>query len=212
MAITVVPAGSEDGPKPNFAPSTPAGGEAPPETPAAPGSPLANLRQIRQAKLNKLHLDLKVPRWDEGDQPLHLVVRYHPVSASQAMNAVEKRQASKAEDWVILAQIDQLVSACVGVYAKVDGQAFTLAADGSGNWVSFDPANPLPGEWVSFSGQRAPELAAALGVDLDHERSKSAALVRALYFTDGDIGLACQRLSVWSAEVSPEADQEALGE
>lgn len=199
MDISVTAAGEEQ------APAGP--------VPAAAGSPLINLRAVRQAKLAKLHLDLAVPRWDEGDSPVdQLIVRYRPLNNSAAIQAVEKRQASKADEWITLANADQLVSSCVGVYVKVDGKPFTLAGDGSGNWVEFDPDTAGPAEWVSFSGPRAPELAAALGIDLEGETSKAVALVRGVYFTDGDMSLANQQLTLWSSKTGPQADEEALGE
>lgn len=209
MDITVTPAGGAGGESETQPAATP---PPPVPVPAAPGSPLINLRAIRQAKLAKLHLDLPVPRWDEegGPDPVVLVVRYRPVDSTAAINAVEKRQRSKADDWVVLSQIDQLVDSCVGVYAKRDGKRFTLAP--SGEWVEFDPDTAAPHEWVGFSGERAPDLAAALGLDLTNEPSKAAALVRAVYFTDGDIGLACQQLAAFSTKMGPQADEEALGE
>jgi hypothetical protein len=194
-------------------------GEAPPGQPvdagpvaAVPGSPLINLRAQRQTKLDQLHLDLEVPRWGDVEGGAAVWVRYRPVNQTKALQALERRQQSKDKAWVELANADQLIQACIGVYTKVNGQPFTLASDGSGNWISFDPDKAPPREWVSFSGERAPELANALGIDLSSEASKAVALVRAVYFTNGDMNLACQELALWSSQVAPKADEEALGE
>jgi hypothetical protein len=200
-----------------------AGGEPAPETDPQPvaavaGSPLINLRAIRASKLAKLYLDLPVPRWDEGDSPIdQLVVRYRPLNSTAAINAVQKRQASKAEDWVALANADQLISACVGVYIRVADRCFTLApgsvtTGGDASWVEWDPQTGDPAELIGFAGEHAPDLAAALGLDLADARSKAVALVNAIYFTDGDMGLACQELAIWSSKMGPQADQEALPE
>jgi hypothetical protein len=176
---------------------------------AAAGSPLFDMRTIRAGKLAKLYKDLEVPRWDEGGHP-KVMIRYRPISQTSALNSVEKRQSSKAKDWVMLANADQLVQSCVGVYVLKDDDAFTLAPDGS--WVEFDPKGAGEAEFVGFSGPRAPELAAAFGINLDGEASKAVALCKGIYFTEGDMAGALQQLTMWSAKVIPAADEEALGE
>lgn len=191
---------------------------APRPVDAAPGSPLINLRAVRERKLAGMHLDLPVPRWEDGDAGIErLIVRYRPLNNSAAIASVEKRLKSKTDDWVALADADQLVQACVGVYVQAGGRHFTLAPGsvdeaGNGRWVEWDPKTGSPDELVGFSGQRSPELAAVLGLDLDGEKSKAAALVKAVYYTDGDMRLACQQLAEWSSKSAPQADEEALGE
>lgn len=196
MSINVVPAGVEP---------VVVDAEA---KPAALGSPLIDLRKVRARRIAELHLDLPVPRWDEGGHP-QVVVRYRPLNQSKALTAVQKRQESKVDDWLMLANADQLVSACVGVYVKDGEKCFTLV---DGAWTQFDPGHADDDAWVGFSGQRAPELADALGIDLGTTRDKSSELCRGLFFTDGDMTLALQAVVAWSSKATPEVEKAALGE
>src|ERR1039458_1295553 len=148
--------------------------------PAAVGSPLIDLRARRSAKRETLTLDLKVPRWDDDGGPFELWVRYRPASMSVALNSTERRRKSKDTEWMVKANADTLADACLGVYAKVDGQPYTLA---SGEWHPFDPDEAKPDEWVAVKGERVEELNAALGI----EAHSAVETLRALFFTDGDL-------------------------
>ena len=198
MTVDVHPA--TDAPDDDTAPAT-----GPSPAHAAPGSPLINLRAQRQAKIDALHLDLEVPRWSETG-PAHVWIRYRPADMTVALTAPDKRRAQGRPNWLELATADILVDACVGVYTKVDGTAYTL--NGDGQWVRFDPDRAHSDEWVSVSGTRAPELAAALGL----EAKSAVEVLRALFFSSGDLMAHSGELNDFSSRAAPKADEEFLGE
>lgn len=171
---------------------------------AAAGSPLIDLRARREAKRKALHLDLKVPRWDDDGGP-EIWARYNPASFSVAMSATERRRKRKDPEWMVLSNADTLADAMVGVFVKQGDQSFTLAG---GQWRSFDPDTARDDEWVSVKGERVGELNAALGIDAH----SAAETLRALFFTDGDLMAHSAKLAEFSGVSLPTADEEALGE
>lgn len=178
---------------------------APLPTPAADGSPLIDLRRRREEKLNKLHIDLEVPRWGDNGGPA-VWIRYRPAKMAITLTAAEKRQKSKHKDWFVLSNADVLVDSCVGVFVKVNGEPFTLAHDGT--WTSFDPDTAAEADWVSVKGARVDELNDALGI----QASSAVESLRALFFTDGDLFAHANALGDFSGVEIPKADEEAVGE
>lgn len=166
--------------------------------PALQGSPLFDLRSILEAKREALHIDLPVPRWGgtgaNGQTLPEIVVRYGPVDPTVAAESAERRQKAKSRDWAMLTNADVLVRSCIGVYAVLDGERYSLRqGDPEGTWTRFDK-----------------DLAAALGLDPDH--AKAVDVARTLYLTDGDLMAAANQLAAWSAVALPQAEEDALGE
>jgi hypothetical protein len=125
--------------------------------PAAPSSPLADLRARRAKHLEGLHLDLKVPRWDDDGGP-SIWVRYSPSSPGKIDDINAKRDEVKkieGSDWYVNANADVLIDSCVGVYAKDGDDTYSLRpGDPTGSWTTFDQ-----------------DLAASLGIDAAGARS-----------------------------------------
>lgn len=172
-------------------------GSATPTGPVNAKSLLSHLKErhdtIQQAQV----LDLRVPRWSNPE----IWVRYQPVS----FDAVDKARTTsgklapndpKTSQIVFLAQIDALIEACVCVYAKLpdadpDAQFSLRPDDPEGPFTKFDP-----------------DLAMNLGMN---SQSTARQVVRALFFTDGDIVNHSNRVAKWSGWAGDEADTE-LGE
>lgn len=160
--------------------------------PAASDSPLASLRARRQARLDTLHLDLKVPRWDDDNGPA-IYVRYKPVDVAQAARVADRAEKSKAADWVVVANASVLVNACVGVFAMENGQRLSLRdGDPHGPWTRFDQ-----------------DLAESLGLD---GPTRATDVCKALFFTGGDLIGHAAALAEWSGNSTPEVEDATLGE
>lgn len=163
--------------------------------PAAIGSPLFDLRQRRGEINARLYLDLQVPRWHDDGGP-EIWVRYRPARAVTAQKSIQRRAEKKDDEALINTEADVLVEACVGVYAKVGEQTFSLrVGDAEGTWTRFDQ-----------------DLAVALGLDPNDKETTAAATCRALYFTELDLISAASDLGAWSGQASKKAEEEALGE
>lgn len=154
------------------------------KAPAAPGSLLADLRGRRERIVTeKLHTDLKVPRWDDEGGPA-IFVRYGPTTQARVDAANKQARASKSKHATLVANATVLADACLGIFAVVDGEK-----------VSIDPDDPH-GELLKFE----PKLAELLGV----RAGKAAQIVRdpetnsGLYFTDGDVISTAMQLAEWS--------------
>jgi hypothetical protein len=169
------------------------------------GSPLMNLRAQRTAIINALYLDLEVPRWSDGGQP-GVWIRYKPAKFTLTLMAAERRKESKDPEWLELANADVLVDACVGVYTKVDGNAYTVNSDGQ--WVQFDPDQAVPSDWVPVTGEGGTRLAEAFGI----QTNTAVGIMRGLFYSGGDMMAHSGRLNEFSARVMPEADKQFLGE
>ena len=152
---------------------------------APKSSALANLADKRKKMRDGLHLDLKVPRWEDPE----IFVRFNPIDATQTEAAIDKRRESNIPEWLVLANADILALACEGVYATLDGDHTTKYSlrlgDNDGKWTRFDP-----------------DLAAALGVTLPG----ATEVVRALYPTDGDLLNTAAVLTEWSSSTIEKAD------
>jgi hypothetical protein len=161
--------------------------------PAAVASPLFNLRKIREEKLEKLFLDVQVPRWNEDGGP-QIFVRLKPAKPDMVMKKAERRRVTKADDVIALTQADILAECCLGVFIKADGREFSLRInDAEGPLTKFDP-----------------DLAVALGLE---PNVGAAAVVRALFVGgDGDLVQASMQLGVWSNVSIPQDDEETLGD
>ncbi|WP_156759561.1 hypothetical protein [Microbacterium karelineae] len=151
------------------------------ETPAAPTSGLAALRTQRAKIKQKLHLDLLVPRYDE---PVY--VRYMPPTKAQ-INRVSDR-ATKSRDKDALAEAMLLAECCLGVFQKDD--------DGK----------PIgdPDDWPKFDK----DLAEYLG---EPSLDRAADVVRALFFTDGDIIAQAAALTSWAGYAEAQAVEDYEG-
>ncbi|WP_221585553.1 hypothetical protein [Microbacterium sp. G2-8] len=151
------------------------------ETPAAPTSGLAALRTQRAEIKKKLHLDLQVPRYEE---PVY--VRYSPPTKAQ-INRINDR-ASKSRDKGAFGEAMLLADCCIGVFQKdADGKPI----GGEEDWPKFDK-----------------DLAAYLG---EPELERAADVVRALFFTDGDIISQLAALTNWAGFAEAQAVEEYEG-
>lgn len=156
-------------------------------------SQLERIRARRKDIVAELHLDLKVPRWDdEGDFP-PVYVRYRPIDIGRLNAIADRAKDDKDSDATMTAEAALLVEVCLGVYMLVDGKA-----------VSFDPEGD-PQDWP----KPGPRLAAVLGVDAD---LGSPEVLRKLYFTDGDLVESSRALAIWSQRKAVEADKQLAGE
>jgi hypothetical protein len=165
------------------------------ERPAADKSPLANLRQRREAIAAELHVDLKVPRWEDDGGP-SIFVRYKAATPGKVEGAREKRRKQRkalGDDWIVYANADILIDACVGVFA--------LADDGKTE-LSLRDGDPY-GEMTTFD----PDLGFSLGL----EDEGAVAVVRKLYFTDFDLTSACNDLCAWSGVRINDSEEAFLG-
>jgi hypothetical protein len=171
--------------------------------PAHRGSPLGSLRKRREALQAEMYLDLKVPRWDDDGGPA-IYVRCKTMSPAFMSASVDKRKkpsrmGKRDQDWVVLANADVLVNSCIGVYAIEDGTPPSQAS--REQMLSLRDGDPQ-GEWTTFD----PDLAFSLG--LDGENPSAVRVVRALFFTDGDLLNAINRLATFSGLSNPTADED----
>lgn len=156
---------------------------------------LRHLGDRRQEIVQSQTLDLQVPRWKNPE----IWVRYRPVDFStvdRARRNADKAKGDKQSDAILLANIDSLIAACVAVYA-------TLEDDDEHRQFSLrqgDPEGPL----TTFDR----DLAVNLGLNSE---ATGRQIVRALFFTDGDILDQAQRVGRWSGYRGDQADDD-LGE
>ncbi|WOF23843.1 hypothetical protein N8K70_03945 [Microbacterium betulae] len=151
------------------------------ETPAAPTSGLASLRKQREQIKASLHLDLLVPRYDE---PVY--VRYTAPTKAQ-INRINDR-AKKSRDKDALAEAALLAECAVGVFQKDDA------------------GKPIgqPEQWPKFDK----DLAEYLG---EPKLERAVDVVRALFFTDGDIIAQAAALGRWAGFAEEQAVEEYEG-
>jgi hypothetical protein len=182
---------------------------APEVAPTAPDNkparitPRLALAAQRQEILSTLHLDLKVPRWSDPE----IYVRYRPIEAGQVEKSMRRRAAGAEDqqnDASLLFHADVLISACLGVFAVLDGDlkkkySLGLGDDGlPSDWPSDDPA-----DWTRFDR----DLAEALGLE-EWKWGQATNIVRALYLTDGDLIDASTELSAWSTRKNETAAED----
>lgn len=139
----------------------------------APVTVGGSLKARREAAVEDLHLDLKIPRYDP---PIY--VRFKPVEQKRidAMRAAVEK--GKAKDKTVAANAALLAEATIGLFEIVDGEK-----------VSIDPSD-RDGEWPVFD-MRLAEL-------FEVQAVKAAEVVRAVYLTDGDIIATVMQVGDWS--------------
>jgi len=151
-------------------------------------TPIRSLRDRRTQIVEDLYTDLKVPRWENPQ----VFVRFNPINTTQMNASVKKRSNSKAPDWPLRANADVLVMSCVGIYAVYEDEPdvkYSLReGDPNGPWTKFDP-----------------DLCKALGIE-EGTTDQHVNAVKGLYFTDGDIGDAADKLLRFSNITNDEAD------
>ena len=164
-----------------------------PEVPAAAGSPLASLRERRQQRRTKLHLDLKVPGMDPA-----VYVRYSPINGAKLLEVNKKVARSKDNNAVLEANVALLADACVGVFQL----------DQDGDAVSVDPDNLTPDvdEWLKFG----PELGQLLADD-GEPLVRVVDVVRALFDSDLAVTNHADELIAWSQTMNESTDRETSG-
>lgn len=209
VTVTTPPSGGA-----HAAPDLPAPSPGPrPAAAAGTGSPLAALRERRARLLDKLYVDLRVPRWgDHGDGP-RIYVRYTAAQPSEFGDRIEKaqRRANKPKDWAVIENAQMLVSCCQGVWAwegeddppdrppADDADAARVRA----RQLSLRDGDPH-GAWTRFD----PDLAYSLGLE---ENCGAIAVVRALYLTEADITTTANAVLRWSGMSLPQDGQGFFG-
>jgi hypothetical protein len=153
-----------------------------------PATPIFSLKSRRAEILKKLHIDLRVPRYEEPE----VWVRFSPVDTTLMNASVTKHSKTKEKDWGLKANAEVLINSCVGIYAvfpENPDEKFSLREDEpNGEWTKFDMA-----------------LAKALDIIPD-EHAPAISVVRKFYFADGDLVDTTERLLRWSNVSNNEAD------
>ncbi|MGX9348159.1 hypothetical protein [Microbacterium sp. KNMS] len=152
------------------------------EVPAAPSSPLAGLRAERERIEAELHLDLRVPRWE-----IPVYVRYRSPEQDEIKRINSNAEKAKDKDGQF-AEAILLAQCCLGVFQR----------DENGKPIG------EPGDWPKFDGDLA-EMLGKPGLE------RSVAVVRALFFTDGDIMAQAATLTRWAGFAEAQAIEEYEG-
>jgi hypothetical protein len=150
---------------------------------AAPSSPLAGLRAQRQEIREKLHLDLRVPRYEDD-----VFVRYSPPTQAQIKRHTERAKKTRGGDTGAFVETLVLAECCQGVFQK----------NASGEPIG------SPEEWPKFDA----DLAEYLGAP---EAKRAVDVVKALYFTDGDIISTAAGLMKWAGFADEQVAEEYEG-
>ena len=153
-------------------------------------TPLRSLKDRRQQLNKALFLDHPVPRYSDPQ----IFIRLLPVVAKKLNAGVKKREVQGKRDekidWQLLANCDLLVECCDGIYAIwPDAPDDKVSLDGADNWSKFDERTAI-----------------ALGVE--QEAQYPDAVVRKLFFTDGDLISAANALLEWSNNAGVKADED----
>jgi len=146
---------------------------------AAPSSALAAIRKQREEKLEKLWIDLPVPRYEDPE----LFVRYKPVDDGRATRINKEFDKSKDPERQVVANAKLLAECCLGVFT--------------------DPESD-PETWPRFDDDLADALGLPTGVS-------AVAVVRGLFFTDGDVNRTSQTLQQWSGYSLEVVEERAAG-
>lgn len=158
-------------------------------------SVLGHLKDRRQEIASAQVLHRKVPRWTDPE----IWVMYQPVDfdpADKARREADKVQGPAQSTAILLANVDCLILACVGVYA-------ILPDDEERTHLSLRPNEPN-GELTKFDK----ELAVALGLN---SQATARQVVRTLFITEGDILNHAGELAKFSGYAGGEVDVQ-LGE
>lgn len=167
------------------------------QRPAAPGSPLFSLRAVRERRRAKLYVDLPVPRWADpvdGNPGTRLFVRFGPVSQSRVERLSKMTEKSRDPEKNVRLNASLLAEFCLGIYVLVDDDGAEVAV---GVDPSADDASD-PDQWPRFDDALAESLGLQSGLP-------AGDLVRATYFTDGDLMSTANRLTQWSGYVLTDA-------
>lgn len=155
-----------------------------------PMSVLGNLDKRREEIIAAQELTLAVPRWTN---PIIKVV-YKPVDHSiirRGQDGADGKKGGKRSAAEMDANKDVLIAGCVGVYALIEGEKYSLNdADFEGDWTLFDA-----------------DLARNLKCD-----PTARGAVKGLYIYDGDIIAAANAIAEFSGYKEQEADEELAGE
>ena len=151
-------------------------------------TPLSSLKDRRTQIVKELYTDQRVPRWENPQ----IFVRLNPINTTQMNASLKKRSNSKVPDWALRANADVIVMSCVGIYAvfedEPDVKLSLREGDPHGTWTKFDP-----------------DLCKALGIE-EGTTDQHVNAVKGLYFTDGDIVDAADKLLRFSNISNDEAD------
>jgi hypothetical protein len=169
---------------PGIAAATPTFSE---EQPKRPSTAILSLKARRDKIKESLYIDLQVPRWEDPE----IFVRFGPIDSVRSEQAIERRRKSNTKEFGLLANADILAQCCIGVYACLDGDHDTK--------YSLNPDDP-EGPWTRFD----PDLARNLGLITD----AAVDVVRALYYTDGDLIQAATTLVDWSGKTNAQLDSD----
>lgn len=161
-----------------------------------PTSVLGHLRDRREQIAEEQLKVIPVPRWSNPE----VFVRYRPVEHDElrkAQRLVEraKQNRSAAE---VNSNADVLIRACVAVFARLEGRDEEM---------SLRPGDPT-GELTTFDRDLAANL---LGPE-EAENATARQVLRALFFTDGDILSHAEALVNWSGYRTRETDEQLEGE
>jgi hypothetical protein len=184
--------------------------------PAADPSPMVSLRAQRAKIQSRLYIDIRVPRYGDGDGGPRIYVRYNPLNPSDHSDRIQKAQKAKnkPKDWMTRENAQMLVSACVGVWAwqgdddpiellEQAGDDPEALAQVRGRQLSLREGDPHGG-WTRFD----PDLADALGLP---ENCGAQRVVRALYFTEGDLTASMNRLMAFSGVALASGNEDFTG-
>lgn len=161
-----------------------------PESQPQRNSLLGRIRTRRDEIAAAQFIDLPVPRWED---PV-LKVRYGPLDHEVIRKGFQtQRKAKDKAAAEVNTNADLLIAACIGVFADEDGKTSSLHPNGPDE------------EWTRFD----PDLAESLGLP---EGSTARQVVRAVYFTDGDVIGTGRRIIEFSGYQLQEGDDELLGE
>jgi hypothetical protein len=174
---------------------------------APPSSPLGDIKAKRAEFLGKMHKDIHVPRWSPDNGLPYLFVRIRPISQTELINAIKKRQdeynaqvanrETPPDDSGMKANADLVAMATKGLYFRADEKDLTYySVTGSDD----------ESKWTKFDGVTGPITAEHLGITID-PRDPVASLVRGVFNdTDGDLLWFTNRLLEFSNLSNSEAD------
>jgi hypothetical protein len=137
------------------------------------------------------------PRWTEPE----IFVRFRLLSkddfdrVERLIKKAKRRGEGALSAAELNANIDILVNACVGVFARLDGHDGTF---------SLRPGDP-DGDETRFDA----ELGANLGLDTE---ATARDVARALYVGDGDLLSTATQLAEWSNFTAPDTEDDLEGE
>lgn len=158
------------------------------------GSILGSLKARREAIVKRTVLSVAVPRWENPE----IVIKYKPVEHKiirRALTLVEKAPTPQKAEAEVNGNCDVLIAGCIAVVARIDDKEYSLK-----------PGDPH-GEPTLFDA----DLAENLGLD-EPGAITARKIVRALFFTEGDILGHAGQIIDFSGYRESTADEEFEGE